>query len=171
MDFLVGKKTGFQLNKIAQYLLCNQWIELATRLLLGVTFVYASYHKILAPAEFAKIVYGYGLFPHETINLIAIIIPFIELISGIALITGICTRSAALIIVGMLIAFIIAISINIIRGHEFDCGCFSADTSQTSYSAWYTLGRNIILLMLGGYVFMYRLDKPRLASRIALFVS
>ena len=65
---------------MVQNLLCNQWLELATRLLLGVTFVYASYHKILAPAEFAKIVYGYGLFPHETINLIAIIIPFIELI-------------------------------------------------------------------------------------------
>jgi uncharacterized membrane protein YphA (DoxX/SURF4 family) len=162
MAFLVGKKTGFQLSKMVQKLLCNQWLELATRLLLGVTFVYASYHKILAPAEFAKIVYGYGLFPHETINLIAIIIPFIELISGIALITGICTRSAALILVGMLLAFIIAMSINVIRGHEFDCGCFSADTSQASNSAWYTLGRNIILLMLGGYVYMHRLDKHRL---------
>ncbi len=162
MDFLVGKKTGFQLSKMAHNLLYNQWLELATRLLLGVTFVYASYHKILAPAEFAKIVYGYGLFPHETINLIAIIIPFIELISGIALITGICTRSAALIIVGMLLAFIIAISINVIRGHEFDCGCFSADTPQAFNSAWYTIGRDIILLMLGAYVVMYRLDKPRL---------
>jgi uncharacterized membrane protein YphA (DoxX/SURF4 family) len=163
MGFLVGKKMGIQLNNIIKNLLSNQWIELAARLILGVTFIYASYNKILAPAEFAKLVYGYDLFPHETINLISITIPFIELISGIALITGIYTRAAALIIIGMLIAFIISISINVIRGHEFDCGCFSIETNQAAKSAKYILGRDIILLILGSYLFMYGLDKPRLS--------
>jgi putative oxidoreductase len=163
MGFLVGKKMDIQLNNMVKNLFCNQWIELAARLTLGVTFVYASYHKILAPAEFAKLVYGYGLFPHETINLIAITIPFIELISGIALITGTYTRSAALIIIGMLIAFIIIISTNVIRGHEFDCGCFSMEANKAANSAIYILGRNIILLIFGGYIFMYGLDKPRLS--------
>ena len=152
----------FQSNNMVQNLFGNQRIELAVRLILGVTFIYASYHKILAPAEFAKVVYGYGLFPHNTINLIAITIPFIELISGIALITGIFTRSASLIIMGMLIAFIMVISINIIRGHEFDCGCFSFATNQNANSAFYILGRNIILLIMGNCIILYRLDKPRL---------
>ncbi len=154
---------GIQLNNIIKNLLCNQWMELTARLILGVTFIYASYHKILASAEFAKLVYGYDLFPHETINLISITLPFIELISGIALITGIYTRAAALIITGMLIAFIISISINVIRGHEFDCGCFSTETNQAAKSAKYILGRNIILLILGSYLIMYGLDKPRLS--------
>ena len=132
---------------------------MTARLLLGIIFIYASYHKILAPGEFAKIVYGYGLFPSETVNLIAIIIPFIELISGIALIAGIYTRPAAIIIIGMLAVFITAISINIIRGHEFDCGCFSSDTSQTANSAWQTLGRNMIFMMLGIYIFLSGQDK------------
>jgi len=126
---------------------------LVARLLLGSIFIYASYHKIIAPDEFAKIVYGYDLFPSETINLIAIIIPFVELISGIALIIGIYTRPAAIVIIGMLTAFVIAISINIIRGHEFDCGCFSLDTSQAANTAWQTLGRDMIFLMLGIYIF------------------
>ena len=125
------------------------------RLLLGSTFIYASYHKILDPETFAKIVYGYQLFPSETINLIAIIIPFIELITGIALIIGVYTRPAAIIIIGMLTAFVIAISINIIRGHEFDCGCFSSDASQSVNSAWQTLGRDVIFIMLGIYIFTY----------------
>ena len=163
MGFPVGKKMGIQLNNIIKNLLCNQWIELAARLILGVTFIYASYHKILAPAEFAKLVYGYDLFPHDTINLISITIPFIELISGIALITGIYTRAAALIITGMLIAFIISISINVIRGHEFNCGCFSIENNHTAKSAKYMLGRDVILLILGSYLFMYGLDKPRLS--------
>lgn len=126
---------------------------MVARLLLGSIFIYASYHKIIAPDEFAKIVYGYDLFPSETINLIAIIIPFVELISGIALIIGIYTRPAAIVIIGMLTAFVIAISINIIRGHEFDCGCFSSDTSQAANTAWQTLGRDMIFLMLGIYIF------------------
>ena len=126
---------------------------MVARLLLGSIFIYASYYKIIAPDEFAKIVYGYDLFPSETINLIAIIIPFVELISGIALIIGIYTRPAAIVIIGMLTAFVIAISINIIRGHEFDCGCFSSDTSQAANTAWQTLGRDMIFLMLGIYIF------------------
>ena len=163
MGILVGKKMGIQLNNIIKNLLCNQWMELTARLILGVTFIYASYNKILAPAEFAKLVYGYNLFPHETINLISITIPFIELISGMALITGIYTRAAALIIIGMLTAFIIIISIYVIRGHEFDCGCFSVQTNSAAKSAKYILGRDVILLILGSYLFMYGLDKSRLS--------
>ena len=135
MAFLVGRKTDFLLKNMVKKLIGGPWLELTARLLLGVTFVYASYHTILEPAAFAKIVYGYDLFPYETINLIAVIIPFIELIAGIALITGIYSRSAALILIAMLLAFIMVISINVIRGHEFDCGCFSA--GQSGYSSSY----------------------------------
>jgi putative oxidoreductase len=159
MGFPFGKKADFQLNNTFQKLLRNHWIKLVARLLLGSIFIYASYHKILAPDEFAKIVYGYDLFPSETINLIAIIIPFVELISGMALIIGIYTRPAAIILIGMLTAFVIAISINIIRGHEFDCGCFSSDTSQAVNSAWQTLGRDMIFMMLGIYIFAYGQEK------------
>ena len=65
------------------------------RVVIGAIFIYASWHKIMNPAEFAKIIYGYGIFPDQAINLIAICIPFVELISGICLILGICTRSCA----------------------------------------------------------------------------
>jgi len=97
---------------------------LAARWFLGITFIYASFHKILSPADFAKIVYGYNLFPEISINLIAIIIPFLELISGLALIIGIYPRSAAIIINILLLAFITVLAINMIRGHEFNCGLF-----------------------------------------------
>ncbi|MBW2000476.1 MAG: hypothetical protein JRJ29_21270, partial [Deltaproteobacteria bacterium] len=41
----------------------NSWLELGARWILGITFIYASYHKIVSPADFARIVYGYDLFP------------------------------------------------------------------------------------------------------------
>jgi hypothetical protein len=131
------------------------------RLILGATFIYASYHKIIAPAEFAKVIYGYDLFPAGTINLIAIIIPFVELITGTALIIGIYPQSAALIINAMLIFFILIISINLIRGHEFDCGCFSVQPDRIDDSPSFMLIRNIGLCTLGIYSLWYGLVGPR----------
>jgi len=133
----------------------NSWIELAARWILGLTFIYASLHKIIAPADFAKIVYGYGLFPEILINLIAIMIPLLELVTGLALVIGVYPRSAAITINGLLLAFIAVLTINLIRGHEFDCGCFSAGQSGYSSSPKVTIARDIIYFMLGLHVILF----------------
>jgi len=144
--------------------LSNSWIELAARWLLGATFIYASYSKILAPAVFAKIIYGYGLFPEILINLFAIILPMVELIAGLALIVGFYPRSAALIINAMLLVFIISLSINIIRGHEFDCGCFAINADSPSTFSGSLLIRDFFYLGLGIYAFLFR-NSRRLCLR------
>ena len=140
---------------LRQAIINNSWIELVARWILGLTFIYASFHKILAPGEFARIVYGYDLFPHVFINLIAIIIPFMELVAGLALIIGIYPRSAAIIISGLLLAFIAASVINLIRGHEFDCGCFSAAQSGYTSSPKVTLLRDVIYFVLGMQIVLF----------------
>ena len=151
-----GKRKGIQLNKPIRTFFGNHWIELAVRWILGVTFVYASYNKILAPAAFAKIIYGYDLFPAVFINLIAIIVPFLEFFAGLSLIIGIYPRSAALIVTAMLLVFISALSINLIRGHEFNCGCFSINSSGQGTFTGPVIFRDFILLALGLYTFFYR---------------
>jgi len=143
------------LNKHLKRLFDNSRIELAARWILGITFIYASFHKIIAPADFAKILYGYDLFPGVLINLIAIVLPFVELFSGLALILGIYPRSAALIVNGMLLSFIIALSINLVRGHEFDCGCFSSGQTGHTSSVELLLVRDIIYFVMGLQVFLY----------------
>ena len=144
------------MNKFLQSIAANSWVELAARWILGLTFIYASFHKILSPADFAKIIYGYDLFPAALINLMAITIPFVELMAGLALVLGIYPRSAALIIDVMLLGFIVALSINLARGHEFDCGCFSAAQAGYTPSAWVLLGRDFLLLTVGLQIFFYR---------------
>ena len=133
----------------------NPWLELGARWFLGLTFVYASYHKIALPAHFAKIVYGYGLLPGASINLIAIVLPFLELFAGLALLLGVYPRSAAAIITGMLLAFTVGITINLIRGHEFDCGCFAFGKQGSTSSAVQLLGRDVILFLLTLHVLRF----------------
>jgi uncharacterized membrane protein YphA (DoxX/SURF4 family) len=154
------------LNNFLPNILNNSWIELAARWVLGATFIYASYSKILAPAAFAKIIYGYDLFPAALINLLAIILPFVELIAGMALIFGFYPRSAVLIVNVLLLAFIVSLSINIIRGHEFDCGCFAINADGQSTFSGPLLIRDVIYFALGIYVFFYRSSRRLCLSAI-----
>ncbi len=122
---------------------------------LGAVFFYASFHKITNPAEFAKIIYGYGLFPGSLINLFAIWVPFVELVCGICLISGVFRQSALLVCNAMLLGFILIISINLIRGHEFDCGCFSFAHHNSTQAAISLLIRDGFLLATGLYLYYF----------------
>jgi putative oxidoreductase len=155
MVFRAGKRRAIRLNNLRQSIISSNWIELAARWILGLTFIYASLHKIGSPAEFAKILYGYDLFPAVFINLIAIIIPFLELITGVTLVIGFYPRSAAIIINALVMVYIIVLTINLIRGHEFDCGCFAFGQSGYTSSSEVTLVRDIIYFILGLQVILF----------------
>ncbi len=143
------------MSNLRQAILNNSWIDLVARWVLGLTFIYASLYKIASPDDFAKIVYGYDLFPDVFINLIAIVIPFLELFSGLALIIGVYPRSAAVIINTLLLAFMTVLAVNLIRGHEFDCGCFSAIQSEDPGASWVMLIRDLIFFVLGTQIVLF----------------
>jgi hypothetical protein len=98
----------------------------------------------------------YDLFPSVLINLIAIIVPFVEIIAGLALIGGIYPRAAALVLNAMLGFFIVILSYNLFRGHEFDCGCFALEKTGLTSSTEFTLFRDFVYLALGLQVFYYQ---------------
>ncbi len=123
------------------------------KMVLGITFIYASCHKITDPAGFAGILYGYAIFPDFSINFLAITIPFVELVAGFSLIFGLFSRSAVLIINALLLGFIFLIGFNLLRGHEFDCGCFVLSSQDTVLSTVFLLIRDILLLLSGLYLF------------------
>ena len=113
------------INKLKP-LLESPLVQLLARFILGGIFIYASFHKIFNPVQFAQIIENYQLFPQFSIHLIAIILPWIELIAGLFLVTGHMEKGSAMILSSLLVMFIIAIGINIIRGLDFDCGCFTS---------------------------------------------
>ena len=71
-------------------------LQLLVRIVLGGILVYASWHKIADPPDFAKIIYNYRLFPPASIHMLAVFVPWIELVAGLALISGIGLRGGAL---------------------------------------------------------------------------
>jgi putative oxidoreductase len=161
-----GKRKGIRLSNLRQSIFSNSWIELTARWILGLTFIYASFHKIISPADFAKIIYGYDLFPEIFTNLIAIVVPFLELIAGLALIIGVYPRSAAIIINALLLAFITVLAINLIRGHEFNCGCFSAAQDGYSSSSEVTIVRDIIYFVFGTQIVLFEGNRRSCFGRL-----
>ena len=85
----------------------------------------------------------------------AIILPFVELVAGLALVLGVFPRSAAFIINGMLLVFIAILSINLIRGHEFNCGCFSVKEAGYINASGQWIVRDIIYFIMGIYILLY----------------
>ena len=144
----------------------NSILEWGLRLGLGGIFIFASWHKITAPDQFAKILYGYAVFPHQTINILAIVMPFVELICGLSLVTGVFKRSALLLIEAMLICFIVLITFNLIRGHEFDCGCFSLGQTHGTWTSVWLLIRDFF--MLAASFFLFRLFNLKLRRRTSI---
>jgi len=112
--------------------LTSPWLTIRVQLALGAIFVVAAIPKIADPPSFAHMIYNYRLVPGSLINLSALVMPWVELLAGIALILGVW-KAAARTVVGILLAvFIIAISINLARDNAIDCGCFNvADRGKT----------------------------------------
>lgn len=107
----------------------NIWVTRIASLVLGGFFIYASWHKITDPPDFAKVIFNYKLVPGSFINLVAIFMPWVELLAGIAVVTGLGRRGGALCL-GLLSAlFIAALGYNLYRGHPTICGCFSGYTA------------------------------------------
>jgi uncharacterized membrane protein YphA (DoxX/SURF4 family) len=112
----------------------NRWLTLAARLFLGGFFLYASWHKIADPPDFAKVIYNYKLLPADLIHLFALFLPWVEALAGLALVSGIglCGGAAA---AGLLsLVFIAALSFNLYRGHPTICGCLGTFAEGKSLS-------------------------------------
>ena len=110
--------------------LAHPWLTIRVQIALGIFFVVAALPKIADPPSFAHMVYNYRIVPGALINLMALIMPWIELLCGLALILGIWTGTARTIIAALLVTFIVAISINLARHNAIDCGCFDVSAAN-----------------------------------------
>jgi len=113
--------------------LAHPWLTIRVQLALGIFFVVASLPKLGDPPSFAHMVYNYRIVPGALINLMALTMPWLELLCGLALILGIWKDAARTLIALLLLVFIVAISINLMRNNAIDCGCFDVTAAGKTH--------------------------------------
>lgn len=113
--------------------LTHPWLTIRVQIALGAIFVVAALPKIADPPSFAHMVYNYRILPAGLINISALIMPWLELLAGLALILGVWKSAARNIIATMLLVFIVAIAFNLIRDNAIDCGCFDQSAANLSH--------------------------------------
>jgi uncharacterized membrane protein YphA (DoxX/SURF4 family) len=145
-------------------LIDNDYLTILCRLVIGGMFIYASYYKIIDPGAFAKSIWYYHMVPGKLINLMALILPWLELLVGLALILGLFYRGAVLWVNVVMLIFIIALSSTIVRGISIDCGCFKASQGATS-SAWNSLLFDLAAGLLCLQLWFSRSSRWRISSR------
>ncbi len=133
--------------------LSNKYLVFAARLILGVVFIYASLEKIQNPEGFAEVIYNYRMVPESLINIMAIVLPWLELICGVLIIVGVFVRGSALLIGAMLAVFIVALSSAILRGLDISCGCFTLEGGRDI--AGRTLVEDVLLMICVGLSLIY----------------
>lgn len=100
------------------------WLVRLARIGIGVVFLAAALGKIGDTAAFAGQIVNYRLLPVAPVNLIAITLPWIELLAGLALVLGVRARSGAVIVLVLMATFTLAVGSAWARGLDFECGCF-----------------------------------------------
>jgi len=135
----------------------SSWLTIRVQFVLAAVFVVAGFGKIADPPGFAHEIHNYALVPGVAINAMALVLPWIEIVCGLALFIGIARRSAARILGVLLVVFILALSINLIRGRPVDCGCFGTSKVEKTQAQRLTdmkwaIGRDVLFLLLVGQV-------------------
>jgi len=98
--------------------------SLAFRLIVSVVLLYAAIPKILNPLYFSLQIEAYEIVGAGVSRVIAIILPWIELIAGLCLLSGFWLRASAFLASVLFSIFMVAIAQALIRGLNIECGCF-----------------------------------------------
>ena len=103
------------------------------RLIVAAVLIYAAVQKIWMPLEFARLIREYHLLPDQVLNLVAVILPWFEIVCGLSFLSGLWLMGTAVLFTGLNSIFVFAISYRawLIMSStgvgffdlSYDCGC------------------------------------------------
>ncbi len=151
-------------TKRIEKMLSHPVLLLACRLFLAYIFLSAAVTKMIDPKAFVRELLGYQLFPDFTVNVIALGLPALELLTGIAIIAGPFIREAALWLCLLIIGFGGGMISAMARGLNIECGC--GLPGGPSLVSWLTLLRDVGFFIPALIVFVYPEKKMRITIRV-----
>jgi uncharacterized membrane protein YphA (DoxX/SURF4 family) len=117
------------------------------RWLVAAIFISAGISKVLNPGDFARDIDNYRMLPYLFVTIMAIILPWLEILCGIFLIIRKWEKGAAFTLLVLTLMFLIAMSFAIVRGLDITCGCF-AMTAEGTKVGYTRLVQDSILFMI-----------------------
>jgi uncharacterized membrane protein YphA (DoxX/SURF4 family) len=126
---------------------------LVFRLIVGIVFVYSGIVKVLDPLDFAQQVRNYRMVGQDLAFLVAVYLPWLEILAGVFLAAGVLKKASAALISLMLGGFIVLVAVTVVRGIDVDCGCFGALSRRAD---WRLLVEDAALLAMTLAVFLAR---------------
>lgn len=103
------------------------------RLVVAALLIFAAVQKIWMPLEFARLIREYHLLPDQVLNLVAVILPWLEIVCGLCFLAGLWLRGTAVLFSSLNTVFVIAIAYRawLIMSStgvgffdlSYDCGC------------------------------------------------
>ena len=161
-----GTKGHEMIPSFLRRVVTSEYLAFAFRIYLGYFFVYASLSKIPHPSQFAEAIANYRLVPYMFLNLGAVILPWIELVTGLFLIIGFKSRASVIIIGLLLIMFDVMILINMYQGAPITCGCY--DTVGEPIG-WKKVLENALMLVFSLQVYYF--DRPVLLQKLKSIIG
>ena len=125
-------------------------VRRGAQIVAGLIFLAAALPKLADLPGFATSVHNFHLepvIPIAATNLLAMSIPWIELIAGLALVGGVRPRAGAVVYTILMAAFTIGVIAAMARGLSFECGCFGKAGAATVGVK--KLAENLVMLALG----------------------
>lgn len=120
-------------------------LHLLARLVVAGVFISAGLPKVQDPIAFAASIDGFRIVSGSLSLWTAVVLPWLEIIIGIGLLTPWLRRASASLIALLLALFIILHASAWIRGLDINCGCFGESAESPAY-LWLIL-RNLALLL------------------------
>lgn len=145
-------------------ILDNPFLVLVARIVLGFIFISFGIEKIFDPKNFVSEILNYQIMPVFSVNVMALILPWLELIAGIMLIFGIRLKANALISGGLMFIFIVAIAIAMIKGLDINCGCSSSHPQKVGLPK---LLENAGMFFLAAWIYYFPNAKLGLESFVS----
>lgn len=124
-------------------------LVLTGRLLLFLVFTVAGFAKLADRAGSRQALIEFGV-PSWFAGLGGVVLPVAELAVALALLPIVSAWTAAVGALALLLIFIAGIAVNLARGRRPDCHCFGQ--LHSAPAGWSTLGRNIALAAVAGFV-------------------
>ncbi len=118
----------------------------ASQVVIGVVFLAAALAKIGDLETFASQIHNFRIVPVWSENLVAMTLPWVELVAGLCLVLGIRARGAGILTAILMAVFLVAVGQAVGRNLDIECGCFgTADATKVGIQK---LLENAVLTML-----------------------